>query len=681
MFTTPNFTLSTPVSTNFSIRFSPSFGKEIPSELPIDAAYRYLNDSASGLQKKSAKQPRPCAKSSSKDSTRGSTRAYARPCSEASENCGDSESLRNSKLNAQSSAEELTGYQPLSYSAWKDLIQGHSLNFIALRVAEIANPLKLFQPRGILVWLHLLGTLQRHKPSVLVAHYYLANHFGVGEACIRRILAELVHWGFIIIHRTRYSVHGKHYEMSVSFPKELSKGFKADLDKYRQGMPSQESSFSSAEPEKNFSSLEKNTTTLKDLNLDERRTLTLGGPNKSGEAKEEKNSDFDRSSDFEQAPDQSPEPVASKPVQVQSEHPIPMPTLAPISAPIPAPNTNKPKGRRAKTKHPTAFSEPSQPSQPFENPLDRPELAALTDEDDIHITWDGELFADLARAQAHEQQKQSQKAQEGLGKGANGLSDADLELPPRPALPLDNRPEDWTPSRVDVEVALMVADERWALDPRQSPDSFPVIHPKYLGILLDVISWMPKLYDPVVVTMQALYPDLGMAKLFVNKREEMQTRVEAELKARCPFISELQIEKLFRLKKILNSYEGDPRFPTLRRYQMEKARWEQACQDKRERHQQERRDVEARRVQQAKQKATAPSLVATLPKHWIQRIAGLVRNLKLSKAHFLELAYHVVHGKSRYVFPTLFKKQDFLFCMAIHLIENGRWSRPWGMYR
>jgi len=39
----------------------------------------------------------------------------------------------------------------------------------------------------------------------------------------------------------------------------------------------------------------------------------------------------------------------------------------------------------------------------------------------------------------------------------------------------------------------------------------------------------------------------------------------------------------------------------------------------------------------------------------------------------------VVHGKSRYVFPTLFKKQAFLFCMAIHLIENGRWSRPWGM--
>ena len=347
----------------------------------------------------------------------------------------------------------------------------------------------------------------------------------------------------------------------------------------------------------------------------------------------------------------------------------------PIPAPIPAQNTSKPKGRGAKAKRSVA---PSEPAQPFENPLDRPELAALTDEDDIHVTWDGELFADLARAQAHEQQKQNQKAQE-EGKGANDLSDVELELPPRPALPLDNRPEDWTPSRIDVEVALMVADERWALDPRQRPDSFPAIHPKYLGILLDVISWMPRLYDPVVVTMQALYPDLGMAKLFVNKREEMQTRAEAELKARCPFISELQIEKLFRLKKILNGYEGDPRFPTLRRYQLEKARWEQACQDKRERHQQERRDVEARRAQQAKQKATAPSLVATLPKYWINRIAGLVRNLKLPKERFLELAYHVVHGKSRRVFSTLFKKQKFLFCMAINLIENGRWSRPWGM--
>ena len=222
MFTAFDFTLSTPVSTNFSIRFSPSFGKAMPPEPPIEAASRYLSDSAPGLQKNSDK---------------------------------------------------LTGYQPLSYSAWKDLIQGHSLNFIALRVTEVTNPLKLFQPRGILVWQHLLGTLQRHRERISVEHYYLAYHFGVGEACIRKILAELVHWGFIIIHRTRYSIHGKVYEMSVSFPKELSKTFKADLDKYRQSMPSQALSFSSAEPEKNFPSLEKNATTLRNLNIEE-KTLT-----------------------------------------------------------------------------------------------------------------------------------------------------------------------------------------------------------------------------------------------------------------------------------------------------------------------------------------------------------------------------------------------------------------------
>ena len=266
-----------------------------------------------------------------------------------------------------------------------------------------------------------------------------------------------------------------------------------------------------------------------------------------------------------------------------------------------------------------------QPAAPLTKPKNNnKKTLTLTDdkkETEQHLSWEGET---LSKAEAL-------------------LPETVLK---RPYQPRQDRASGWVPSLEDLLLSTHV----------DAPVAKQHIH-----TVIDVMAWTAEAENQFNRAAHLVRdPSLSYMRFLLKHQQPLEQDFVRHLQGRLPAAIHAEVKVLISRMKIFVHQATSPWLPTLSELKEATIHFELT-----------KHANKAIKV--------SPNVAVSISAYWLRQVQQVVKSLRLSDAHVLELCYHIQHGTTNKHFDNEDELRKYRLCMAISLIKKGEWRCPKGL--